>query len=147
MILDTCQWGEFLKQKPDMQPIHKWLKKWGGKIVTSKHEDIAKEAEPMRQWLVERERGGQAEIVQWIEPERVEKACNRLKAELGQKRYKLESNDLPVLAMAQAGGVKLLCTKDQALELDFKEIIKGGRIYKRTKQARKLLTQNTCPSS
>ena len=72
-----------------------------------------------------------------------------------QKYPKLQSNDLPVLGLARAGGVKLLCTKDKDLKKDFQKVIRQGKVYdmsrrsesKKNKLARSLLNKNTCPSA
>ena len=152
LILDTCKWDDFLKRKPDMKPVHDWLNKHKGKIITSKHTDIQQETGmKMRKWLKE-ETKQKKQPVEWIESERVKKAIKSIESE-----HKLKSNDLSVLGLARAANVKLLCTEDSALMDDFKKTVKKGRVYNMKykgsyrnksqiqKQAKSLLTENTCP--
>ena len=135
MILDNNTWGDFLKQKPDMEPIHNWLDKKNGKLVYSNHQGFKELSLTYQRSLQEYKKAGKAKLVPG---EKVEKEIRKIK-----KKHNIEkSNDPHILGLAKAGNVKVLCTKDQALQEDFKTIIRGN-IYK-NKNHQHLLTSDLC---
>ena len=136
MIIDTNQWGDFIKETTDMRPIHKWLKKGNGRLLYSDYGNFKNEIKPKQRIRLQelKERGG----AKFIAKEDVKTAVAQIK-----NKHKLKSNDISILALAVAGHARLLCSHDQALCRDFKSIIKG-KIYKRQKHT-KLLNKNACP--
>ena len=150
MILDSSQWGNFLRKKPDMDPAHNWIDRQSGKIITSKHPKIQQEQEPLiKKWQAQRKRAGREDSILWIAERKVEDAQNqKLKEILQKSKQSLKSkNDPHILALALASGAKLLATLDQDLIKDWtnKKII-GGKIYKKQKkrsQTEKIL-KNAC---
>ena len=137
MILDTNMYGLFLKDNPDMRPIHEWLDKTG-RLVYSDHAQIKKEIKgKMRLKFKELSSAGKARNI--LEKD-VEKEMQKLK----NSRYNLKSNDLPILGLFQASGAKLLCTSDRKLQKDFKKLFKTGIIYK-NRNHKHFLQENTCP--
>ncbi len=141
MILDTNQWGNFLKSTEDMKPVHKWLntKTKGGKLVFSNHEPMEKELRKhreMQKYLFTMHGAGRAKRV----PE--EKVAQAMK-EIQQSNNRLKSNDLHLLALAEAGDVKLLCSRDKKLHQDFKNIL-NGQVYQDASHSH-LLQKDICP--
>ena len=135
MILDNDTWGDFLKQKPDMQPIHKWLEQKNGKLIYSNHQGFQELSEKYQQSLRDYHRAGKAHRVSG---EEVEKEIREIK-----KKHDIEkSNDSHILGLAKASNVTVLCTKDKLLHKYFKKII-GGSIYQ-NKNHQRLLTSDLC---
>ena len=134
MILDSNRWVDFLNQKEDMKPIHKWLEKQNGKLVYSNYEPIQRELNRLtnNNLKVYYEAGKAL----FIPSEEVKKKVEDI------KKYQLKSNDIHILGLAKAANAKVLCTKDKKLHQDFKSIIKG-RIYQ-NKGHQHLLTPDTC---
>ena len=135
MILDNDTWGDFLAQKPDMQPIHDWLKQKNGKLVYSNHQGFQELSKKYQKSLSEYSRAGQAHLVPG---EEVEKEIKEIEKEHNIKK----SNDRHILGLAKAFNIKVLCTKDKRLHQKFKAII-GGRIYQ-NKNHQHLLTADLC---
>ena len=135
MILDSNRWADFLNQKEDMKPIHKWLEKQNGKLVYSNYEPIQKELNrlPNNNLKIYYEAGKAL----FIPSEEVGKKVEEIK-----NKYQLKSDDIHILGLAKASNAKVLCTKDQSLHKDFKNIIKG-RIYQ-NKGHQHLLTPDIC---
>ena len=138
MILDNNTWGDFLKKKSDMQPIHNWLQKKNGKLVYSNHRGFKELSGKYRKRLIEYRRAGKANLVPG---EKVEKEIKKIK-----ENHNIEqSDDHHILGLAKASNVTVLCTKDRLLQGYFKEII-GGSIYQ-NKTHQHLLTSALCAST
>ena len=136
MILDNDTWGDFLKQKPDMQPIHDWLEQKNGKLVYSNHQGFQELSKKYQRSLREYRKAGKADLVP---SEKVEKEITEMK-----KKYCIEKSDDPhILGLAKASKVTVLCTKDKLLHKYFKKII-GGSIYQNKKNHQHLLTPDLC---
>ena len=148
MILDKNRWGDFFKEKPDMVPIHNWLKKRNGKLVYSKQimtdgeepKNLKRFIEGKIKRFTEGRRTGQIKRgqIKRIDSIKVTDAINNIK-----NKYKLKSNDIHILGLAKASNTKLLCSNDKDLQKDFKKIIKGN-IYTNEKN-KALLTKDICP--
>ena len=139
MILDTNQWGDFLKPTKDMQPVRRWLADREGKLVFSDHKNMEEELKKhrkMQKYLFNLLKIRQAKTVSG---KKVEQEMEKIRN--GKHRYR--SNDLPLLGLARAGKVKLLCSRDKKLQGDFKNIVKGN-VYKNDTH-KHLLTKDTCP--
>lgn len=134
LILDKNLWRDFLNNKPDMVPIRKWLNNKNGKLAYSNHQCFERELRECKESLVAYSRAGRAKLVS---KEKVEKAINKINKE------SIKSNDSHILALAKAGDVKLLVSKDKKLHQDFKEMIKG-KVYQ-NKEHKGLLTEDLCP--
>ena len=144
VVLDSNKIGDFLKKKPDMLPIHNWLKTQNGKLVYSDHPKIKSEIKAHHNILLflrERRKVGQAK---WIASKLVEQKKKEIKQRATKQRYKLKSNDIHILALAKASGSRLLCSEDQKLHQDFKKMINDGSIYQ-NKNHKKLLKTDICP--
>ena len=148
LVLDANMFGPFLKNKdPDIEPIHNWLRKKSGKIVYTKHKDYQKElgtkkTSKIRQQITKLRQAGRARI---IDANQVEDKKTALQIKVQQKKVTLKSNDLHILALAQAAKAKLLCSNDKLLHQDFKNPkIIGGRVYQNKKNI-KLLKKDVCP--
>jgi len=135
MILDNNTWGDFLKKKLDMQPIHNWLEQKSGKLVYSNHRGFQELSKKYQRHLKEYSRAGKAHLVSL---EKVEKAIKEIKKKHDIKK----SNDPHILGLAKASNVTVLCTKDRILHNYFKNII-GGNIYQ-NKNHKHLLTPDLC---
>ena len=135
MILDNDSWGDFSKHKENMKPIHNWLKKRNGTLVYSNHSAFRELSIRYQRSLILYVRDGKAKI---IPKENVAREIQKIK-----KAYTLKSNDPHIIALAKASNTTVLCTKDKKLQIDFKKIIRKGKIYK-TQSHRHLLTTNLC---
>ena len=144
VVLDSNKIGDFLNHKPNMVPIHNWLKTQNGKLVYSDHPQIETEIKKhakMPVFLKERKRTGQAKQI----PSRlVNQEIAEIKQKVKKQGYKLKSNDIHIVALAKASGSKLLCSEDQKLHKDFQKLIDNGSIYQ-YKSHKKLLKANMCP--
>ena len=124
IILDANLFSEYLQNTPDMAPVRQWLegsKRRRGKLAYS-----------FRDKLVELRRAG---LLKEIPTAKV--------AEEEDKLPDLKSDDPHVVALAVAGRVSVLVSKDQALHQDFKGVVKGGKVYQTAKH-RRLLTPDLC---
>ena len=139
LILDNNQWGDFLDKKDDMMPIHDWLSNKGGKLAYSNHEGFEELSKKSRKILGSYKQKGQAKLVP---KKKVEEKMKEI-----EKSYNIKSNDLHILGLAEAENIKVICSKDKKLHIDFKEMTKGkkGRGVYQTKKHRHLLTKDLCP--
>ena len=140
MILDNNTYGDFFKNKPDMQPIHDWLKQKKGKLVYSTHIKFKELSPKYIRNLQEYKRQKRAKPASKKE---VEKGIEQIKKEIKKSKKNIKSDDIHILGLAKIKNIKLLCTKDKDLHKDFKKIIKGN-IYQ-NKDHKELLTKDTCP--
>ena len=86
IILDVNIWPDFLKQKKEMQPVHRWLEKQNGKLVYSNHETLQNELnQKQRKVLGKYFQSGKAHFVP---KEKVKEKANSIT-----QKYKLKSND------------------------------------------------------
>ena len=151
MILDANKWGDFLKEKPDMKPVHTWINNRRGRIICSKYPDIDKEMMYwIKKWQLKRDQARKKpDGIQWISPKKVEEAVKKtLPALQKQKKWTIQSDDPHILALAKASGAKLLCSNDGPLRKDFEKLITNGKVYKRglkRKQQQGLLSKAVCP--
>ena len=131
-------WGDFLSQKEDLRPIHRWLEEQNGKLVYSNYEPIRREfnGRPNNN-LKEYHRAGRALLISSKEVEKKVK-------EIIKNKYQLKSKkkDIHILGLAKASNVKVLCSRDKGLHQDFKSIIRGS-IYQ-NKKHQHLLTPDLC---
>ena len=135
IVLDSNRWGDFVNQKEDMKPIHKWLEKQNGKLVYSDYEPIQRELNRLpNNNLREYYRAGKA---LFISGKKVKEKVREIK-----NKYQLKSDDSHILGLAKAANAKVLCTKDKSLHQDFKNIIRG-KIYQ-NKNHQHLLTPGLC---
>ena len=143
IIIDNTNRDLFLKDPPneDMQPIHEWFNRRGGKLVYSngkKFSEFLSYRARMR--LDDFASAGRAKLIPYSE---VEKRLKKLNMGL------LTSNDSHIIALALTAKVGLLCTQDGNLMDDFKNtkiMGKGnkGKIYSSAKN-KDLLNRDTCP--
>ena len=136
IILDTNMFSSYL-ESDEMKPLRNWIQNRGGKIVFSDIGKLGRELQKhrkMAQRLKLHRRAGKVKVVGKIE-------VARARTEL--KYLDLKSNDIHILALAKAGNVKLLCSKDRHLHSDFKRVI-HGKVYQGREHSH-LLTNNGCP--
>ena len=145
IIVDANQLGGFLADPAgeDSRPIRRWLDRGAGSIVYSTGGKFRTEIRGRaRARLAEYVRAGKARRI----PEGLFADDER---DLRNRAY-LRSDDPHVLALARAAGVRLLCTADSKLILDFKDrrFIAGprGKVYSGARNAA-LLTRSVCRSS
>ena len=146
LVLDTNMFGKFLKKADkDMQPIYSWLNKGRGKIIYTKHASYYQElaqSQNMLRWLDDAQQSGQSRLV---DLKKVEQAASKLRNKIKNGSLQLKSNDIHILALAQASRVKLLCSDDRGLHADFTNPqIVGGKVYQNQGHKR-LLTKDLCP--
>ena len=136
LILDTNQYGEFLKpNNADMQPVREWIRRKNGKMVYAPTEKMERELGKhglMKKKLGEYRQGGRLKIID-------KEIVNHTEAGL----TGLSSDDGHIVALAIVAEVKLLVSKDQDLHNDFKKIVKG-KIFQ-NKDHEHLLRRDTCP--
>ena len=120
-----------------MKPLRDWIEK-KGRLAFSPIEKIKKElsrhTDMKRRMEVYKESGKLKEISR-EEVQKRERQCQGL----------IRSDDPHIIALAQAGEIKLLVSKDQKLHDDFKnpKLIRGGAIYQ-TKEHKHLLEKEDC---
>lgn len=143
IIIDTNKLDLFLKEPPDkdMQPVHNWLNRRGGSLVYSNSDKFSKEiSSRARRRLDEYLQSGKAKLIHRSEVEEESEKINR---------QLMKSDDLHIVALALAAGVRLLCTGDANLMDDFTNYrIMGagnkGKIYSSAKN-KDLLKRDACP--
>lgn len=124
----------------DMAPVRIWVEKKNNRIAYSPTEKNEKELGPrgkMRDIVNVYRRQGKIKII----------AKKEVEAKLKDlKKKRIKSNDLHIIALAQASRATLLVTKDANLKSHFKnrDLIKNGKIYDRKKN-KKLLEKHRCP--
>lgn len=132
LILDTNKYGDFFKQKQDMEPVRKWLDR-KGKIAYSRTRKFEKElTRDMKSELHTYRESGK---MKFFKPEDVQNVQDKLSG--------LESDDPHIIALAKVAKVRLLVSGDQDLHKDFKKIVKGS-VYQ-NKSHKKLLKNDLCP--
>lgn len=142
MIIDANQWGDFRKKAARMTPVHEWLNKGKGRLLYSNYGKFKKEiGYEQREYLQSFKEKGRAKF---ISEQNVKTAVNKIKHKVHKIKHEPKSNDIHILGLALAGKARLLCSKDEALRQDFKNIIKG-KIYQNHKH-KKLLDENPCPA-
>jgi len=142
IIVDTDRLGKFLSDPTaeDALPIHKWLRKGGGKLVYSTSGQFAAEiAKLSKRRLAEHYRAGRATAIPAGEFRNDERQLRNNSA--------VRSNDFHVLALARYSKARILYTGDTALMQDFKDkrlVDKPrGKIYSGRQNAG-LLTKSAC---
>ena len=138
LILDTNLFSDYMNNTQDMAPVRRWLEgtkrsRRKGKLAYSPTDKFGAEVDRHRfkKKLMELSRAG---IVKEIPVAKVKK----VESELPQ----LKSDDPHVVALAIAGSVSVLVSKDQDLHQDFKKLV-GGKVYQNAAH-RRLLTQDLC---
>ena len=137
IILDANLFSEYLQNTPDMAPVRQWLegsRRRKGKLAYSPTAKFKAEVRrhPFRDKLVELRRAG---LLKEIPTAKV--------AEEEDKLPDLKSDDPHIVALAVAGRVSVLVSKDQALHKDFTRIVPRGKVYQ-TARHRHLLTPDLC---
>ena len=139
IILDANMFGKFQKEADeDMKPVRDWVYKRNGKIAYSNTETF------QREWKVgggyklrrELERRSKLKLVPY---QAVLEKQNKLKGQI-------QSKDPHIIALAIVANVKVLVSRDKALQQDFKnrQLVIGGKVYQEKKHAH-LLTKVRCP--
>ncbi len=137
MILDANSFSDFLNSKnQDMFPVRNWIERKNGKIAYSPTDKLKEELERNQKMKRQMETYGRSNKLKQIDKNEVE--------EKERKLTDLESNDEHIIALATVGQVKLLISKDEKLEKDFKAKIKNGKIYKKVRH-KNLLRKDSCP--
>jgi predicted nucleic acid-binding protein len=141
IILDANRCGVAFATPPasEARPVLDWVTSGGGRIVYGgKLKAELQKNSVARQWMAQALRRGRAREVD----------ARRIREEEAiLKDLTLRSDDVHVLALARAGGARLIYTHDQALIEDFKDpaILNKprGKVYKNEKN-QDLLTRNVC---
>ena len=111
------------------------MQEQNGKLIYSDHERFKELSAIYLRSLQDYKRAGKA---RFASKEKVEREIKNIK-----KSHDLISNDIHILGLAKAENIKILCSKDQSLHKDFKNIIKG-HVYQ-TQAHKHLLTNDLCP--
>lgn len=126
IILDANLFTDYMKKTPDMQPVRRWLEcargsRRRGKLAYSPTDKFRAEIQkhPFRTKLVELRRAG---LLKEIPAAEVEEAEGDLPP--------LKSDDSHIVALAVAGKVSVLVSRDQDLHDDFKKLA-GGKVYQK----------------
>ena len=144
MILDTNQFHKLFKGNDHIKPIHEWLKNDRGKLVYTLYGKFGEEIKRMpkvRQYLHSRKKAEKAKLFQ---EDQVREGEEEIKQKAKRKNYRLKSDDLHILGLAQTSNTKLLCSDDGKLCEDFEELIAQNSIYK-NQTHKHLLTRDACP--
>lgn len=138
IILDANLFTDYMKRSPDMQPVWRWLEGAGGsrrrgKLAYSPTTKFQAEVRkhPFKDKLIELRRAGVLKEVPVAEVKETEGGLPPLK-----------SDDPHVVALALAGSVSVLVSRDQDLHADFKKLV-GGKVYQ-TAAHKHLLTPDLC---
>lgn len=138
IILDANLFTDYMKRTPDMQPVWRWLEgvrgsQRRGKLAYSPTDKFQAEIRkhPFKTKLVELRRAGLLREVPVAEVKEAESGLPPLK-----------SDDPHVVALAVAGKVSVLVSRDQDLHADFKKLA-GGKVYQ-TAAHKRLLKPDLC---
>lgn len=140
IILDTNAFSDYVNEKPYMQPVRRWLE--GGKGVRPKGKLVYSPTP-----VIEKEIRNHAKFGLQLKALRQAGRVKEVRSDLVNKKQdtlgKIESDDPHILALAIAGGVRVLVSRDKKLGVDFKRLTRGS-IYKYQTHKR-LLTNDLCP--
>ena len=138
LILDTNLFSDYMNNTQDMAPVRRWLEgtsgsRRKGKLAYSPTAKFKAEVNqhPFRNKLIKLSQAG---IVKAVPVAKVEKVESELPP--------LKSDDPHIVALAIAGRVSVLVSKDQDLHQDFKKLV-GGKVYQNATH-RRLLTPDLC---
>lgn len=138
IILDASCFSDYVRKTPDMDPVRRWLEgtrhtKRMGKLAYSPTPKFKKEVSKHRfeRQLKEMRRAG---ILKEVPVAKVQEAERGLR--------EIKSNDPHVVALAIAGNVSVLVSRDKDLHEDFKTLA-GGKVYQRASHSH-LLTPDLC---
>ncbi len=140
IILDANAFSDYLDNAPDMAPVRHWLEgttnvKPKGKLVYSPEKTITKEVYTHQRFHRKFRALRQQGRVKMISLCLVEKEATSLS--------NLKSDDPHILALAIAGHVRVLVSKDKNLQQDFKRLTRG-KIYQKASHEH-LLIRDLCP--
>ena len=139
IILDANCIGQFKdRANEDMKPVWNWLERKNGKIVYSATEKFKREWKAGGGHNLEIELGRSGNLKLVPDQDVLEKQ-NELKGQI-------QSDDPHIIALAIVANVKVLVSRDKALQQDFKnrQLVIGGKVYQERKHAH-LLTKVRCP--
>lgn len=139
IILDANLFTDFMNKTPDMQPIWRWLEgvrgsQRRGKLAYSPTDKFKAEVGKHPRFetnLVELYRAGLLKVVPAAEVKEAEDTLPPLK-----------SDDAHIVALAVAGKVSVLVSRDKNLHADFKNLARG-KVYQTAKHKR-LLKPDLC---
>ena len=144
MILDANQFHKLFKRDDNIKPINEWLKNDRGKLVYTLYGKFGEEIKQMlkmRRYLHSLKRAEKAKLFQ---EDQVREGEEEIEQEAKRKNYRLQSDDLHILGLAQTSNTKLLCSNDSKLIKDFEQLIQKNSIYK-NQTDKYLLTRDACP--
>ena len=143
VIIDANVFGEICK--PEYKELHAWLRGGHGHLTFTNSGRYAQEFNNTRieKLLSEYRRSGRAKLV---------KAEKIRQAEAEIKQLVVKSNDLHILALSWASEARILCTRDEVLQRDFKKRLpKAGRLKRAVypysqsvRERRKFLEKRKC---
>ncbi len=139
IILDANLFSDYLQNTPDMKPVRRWLEGGRGtpsrgKLAYSPTAKFRAELGRHRKFKTKLDALNRAGLLKMVPESKV--------AEEEGKLPNLKSDDPHIVALALAGRVSLLVSRDQALHKDFKDVV-GGKVYQ-TATHRGLLTPDLC---
>ena len=128
LILDTCRYGDFIKNNDDMKPVRSWHSKHGNKFVYSPTEVMRDELHRVKKMYLNFKKWRRYGKVKYIDKQEVEKRICQL---MNDPALVLKSNDDHIIALALVAEVKLLVTRDKKLKNDFSHIVNGETYEKK----------------
>ena len=147
VIIDVTMYHHYLeKENKQMKPLRNWIENGSGRIAYSSYEKFDRELKGkskgnsrMHTQMTAYRKSG---LVKVIDKKNVASKVKEL------ENKELKSDDVHILAIALAGNIRLLTTKDGDLQQDFRKFIGKGRLRGKVYQYSNhthLLTQDRCP--
>ena len=138
LILDANCYSDYVNNTPDMSPVRKWIEKGGGIAYTDsdKFQNELNMVSDMNALMTRYRRTGKA--VRFPADKVIQEVKN-----MENRENKLKSDDEHIIALALVSNARLLVSRDQNLQQDFKNEIQGGKIYQRNTKAHIALLQKT----
>ncbi len=141
VIIDVNMYDDYLRNK-HLKPLKDWIESGSSKIAYSSYEKFDRELRNHSEMHTQINTYREIGLLKVVNKKDVASKVRELES------VQLKSDDAHILALALAGNIRLLTTKDGRLQQDFKELIgKGklkGKVYQYSNHTH-LLTQNRCP--
>ncbi len=140
-IIDANMYGDFIAQQgKGMKFLKKWIDRHGGRIAyvgSGRFKEELDRHNKMREVIEIYRDIAKLKIVNTDAFEEQEKAL---------AGKPLQSNDKHIIALARAGKIKLLVSRDRKLHADFTDcrFVAGGKVYQNAAHGQ-LLKKDRCP--
>ena len=125
VVVDANVRGEFLGGSKSAALLRDWLENGQGKLLHAETGDWLREHEDSSgQWQAQVVAYSQSGVLKVVADSEFASAEQSLP-----KKTKSGRKDRHVLALALAGGARLLYTREGKLQEDFKSVVSGGKVY------------------